>query len=523
MIKQNRNKPLTNLKYIDLEKTMKRNQISRRSFLKYVATIAGIAGIYCLTSCGNENEIIDMFLPKKKLLWLYDTGPFGDERIQKELTRKIYEKGLNVEIMFQWYNPALYYDYNPQVEGIEGRTALFPDFEGADIVSLIPNSAVTKLTEFYVELARQGKLFCMADSDSLKGENWLLEAFPEPILEGWKVDGKIYGICNISTNLIPFLVINKKYLGDREERLIGLTKESFFELVGEICEEQQTKGNKEFIGFYPPIFHESSKLERITGSDGLGAYLGEDNKWHVQLLIDDDDYMDTLRQVNAINQNNVYFSLEPMKNNFFSMVQVCYGEENARKVTASTILAEHEVDEKDFLSINVSEWWKYSHHGDGRKTVIWNTSENKELAMKVLEIIYTDKDISNLLMYGVKNENYVTEEGVLVSSYNHRNRIGNIFLSEPTQRDSSDMNELLNEYFAAADTSLYGFHFDQTKMREEWDNITKSFIKHVKFYMGLSDHLEEEEKEIRNELNEACVEKVIDEIEKQLNTFVRVD
>ena len=67
---------------------------------------------------------------------------------------------------------------------------------------------------------------------------------------------------------------------------------------------------------------------------------------------------------------------------------------------------------------------------------------------------------------------------------------------------------------------MAGFYPDLRGMKEDWKKLVMVQIRHLNFYLGLSENQEEEEAVIRAELEEAGLEKILEELNRQLREFI---
>lgn len=113
-----------------------------------------------------------------------------------------------------------------------------------------------------------------------------------------------------------------------------------------------------------------------------------------------------------------------------------------------------------------------------------------EKAVKLLDIMLTNPDVANLLMYGVEGSDYVIKdaeqnivgypEGITSSNVGWNNETwvaGNGFLAYVWESDPADIWQQYGEFNASATTSpLYGFTFDTTNVKTEITAITNVML-----------------------------------------------
>ncbi len=156
-------------------------------------------------------------------------------------------------------------------------------------------------------------------------------------------------------------------------------------------------------------------------------------------------------------------------------------------------------------------------------TAISRTSKHPELALKMVELVNTDKDVYNLICFGIKDKHYTLDENGRVI-YNDEGgyipkacwKFGNQFnaLLLPGQPDDVwEQTRKINEN--ATPSPLIGFIFDTKpvvndisavrSVKSEYAAIEKGVIKDYDAYLA----------EYSKKLEEAGLDRIIDELNKQ--------
>ena len=153
-----------------------------------------------------------------------------------------------------------------------------------------------------------------------------------------------------------------------------------------------------------------------------------------------------------------------------------------------------------------------------------------EKAVKLLDIMLTNKDISNLLMYGVEGNDYVIKDeaagivgypdGVESSNVGWNNETwlaGNGALAYVWESDDADIWQQYEEFNTSADTSpLYGFTFDTTNVKTEITAITNVIKKYKAVICAGYSEPEEAVAQMADELEAAGINRIIEEAETQI-------
>lgn len=164
---------------------------------------------------------------------------------------------------------------------------------------------------------------------------------------------------------------------------------------------------------------------------------------------------------------------------------------------------------------NSSEWC--SSNG------IASWSKNKDAAFKMLGIVNTDKQIANLLEYGIEGKDYNLNDGV-VKPINRRNLIlgGSCLVNNALLLPD---NEYINKNFdineqneRVQSSPILGFYFDKTPVAKEvaaTDTITKKWAGRLFYSCDVDAVLAQMKLELKN----AGLDKVIAEANKQIKAY----
>ncbi len=156
------------------------------------------------------------------------------------------------------------------------------------------------------------------------------------------------------------------------------------------------------------------------------------------------------------------------------------------------------------------------------------TSKYPDEAVKMLEIMYTDKDIYNLLSWGIEGENYEFVDGsdkiIRVkenNTYSMSNwAMGSVINSYILEGNDENLWETTKQFNDAAVASpLLGFTLDNSAISAELGNcetVYKEYISTIEY--GLSDPEEVVPKFI-SDLKNAGVDAVISEVQRQIDEW----
>ncbi len=160
-------------------------------------------------------------------------------------------------------------------------------------------------------------------------------------------------------------------------------------------------------------------------------------------------------------------------------------------------------------------------------TAISTTSKHPGEALKMIEIIYSDAEIYNLLCWGIEGVHYTkNEEGkITIADNSNYDRIANwkigptynSLLLNNQEESVYDETRKFNE--SAIPSPLLGFIFDTTSVATELSNCTTVINKEMQtLEMGLIDPKEGLANFLKN-LEVAGSQKIIDEIQRQIDEW----
>lgn len=163
--------------------------------------------------------------------------------------------------------------------------------------------------------------------------------------------------------------------------------------------------------------------------------------------------------------------------------------------------------------------------------VIPYTSENPERAMQVLNLIYTEKDIYQLLVYGIAGEHYITNNDGTITRPAADNRtytgltnwtIGTCMFSLPESASMINYyQDLKNQEATAEENPLVGFSFSTENIATQYANIRPVRTEYQ--YCFFQDNWEEAQKEFIEKMYAAGYQDYIDEYKKQLKEYVEAN
>lgn len=156
------------------------------------------------------------------------------------------------------------------------------------------------------------------------------------------------------------------------------------------------------------------------------------------------------------------------------------------------------------------------------------TAEEPEAAVQVMNLLYSDADIQNLLVWGIEGKDYtLNDEGEAVKSENgtyssHMFLWGNGLLSYPAQGQGGDYMERLKAADEAAPISKYlGFSADVSGIANELTAVNNVISQYrATLESGASTDLKADYDTYCQAMKDAGIDKIISAYQEQLNQWL---
>ncbi|QDH23077.1 ABC transporter substrate-binding protein [Saccharibacillus brassicae] len=357
------------------------------------------------------------------------------------------------------------------------------------------------------------------------------KSVPDFVWDSLKIDGKIHAIPNYQTvtnkegfyvqkrfadkynldvnsikklaDIEPFLEQIKKnekgvtpFVVDRRGKLINAPRQFNLEPIGNL--------NTNVIGI---DLGNPDKIINVYESENYKKYLDFIRSWYTKGYINEDAAV--LKNVADLSKTgevavDFHNALKP-------------GGAVERKATSGG---------QEIIEIPLTEPYITSGTTIATNQAISRTSANPERAMMLINLVNTDKELYNLLVYGIEGKHYtkVSDNVVKVkedSSYKAADWVfGNVFNGYLLEgKDPGVPEETRKENESAITSPINGFKFDSAPVAAEIANVTSVIDQ---YGPGLNTGIVETEDklaEFQKKLNEAGAEKVVAEAQKQLDEW----
>ncbi|MBP3360791.1 MAG: ABC transporter substrate-binding protein [Clostridia bacterium] len=351
------------------------------------------------------------------------------------------------------------------------------------------------------------------------------------LLEGARIDGKIYGLPVIKESSMCYGWIYRKDIADKYG--IDMSKVKSFEDLEPIA--KMIKEKEPDIKYPVDWNGDQSPSGSISGFDILAANVlgcrGGDDTFTV---VNKMDLPETLEQFKLGHRFYTEGLIkEDILTNFNDYTQRL---KNGQAFCVLMPLKPGKVGELlknsnyEFAQEYVQTPKKMLNAGSSSLNVISVTSKNPGRVARFMELLNTDEYLNNLVVYGVEGRHYekvsdkvvkvIPEGGYTLSGSQWM--IANIYLNYTTVEEEPDKYEQLKKFDEEATPNLLnGFRFVTQDIQAELAAcaaVTKQYGNQVS--LGALDP-EPILETYRRELNNAGIEKIKIELQKQINEFIK--
>lgn len=490
----------------------------KKTMKRIVALTLAVAAIGGVTGCGTKKEnteTLKWYLPAD------NSSNLNAEDIYAEASAKIKEKtGANVEFVAVPFG-----EYEGKMQTLTAAA------EQIDIM-FVSNW----VNNYYSNISKN---MLLPLDDMLKETPELYNTIPDYLWEGAKVNGKIYAVPNqqIAARETRFAIPeqNEKLLGINAEEYFN--KENDYKATLEDCESylrilhEKTNtyaqleiiwadgvnlfGMEEVVGSYLPgaIRYSDDELKLINQyeTDEFKYYINKRRQWVKEGLIQNE--VEDKRVLPGLTDENVLIPALLRVNTYKPGVEV------------------DEFNEHKFYPAWFSKSKAYLTSGGITATMngISATCKNPQLALKVLEYVNTDKEIFNLLSFGIEGVNYtkigenkikrIQETPYVVANW----AIGNVFNSYLEENQADDTWEATKAINDGAERSpLLGFNPNLDELKPQvasCKSVIDEFLEALDF--GIVD-VDTVYPQFIAKLKSSGADEIIAEVQKQIDEWQKV-
>ena len=468
---------------------------------KRMALIAALVGTgLVLSACGTGGN--QTASGTETLTWLIAGNSQPDGEMVLKKANEILEKEIGAKIDIQWIETSAY------SERMIMNMASGLDFD----------LCFTGYVNPYDKGVEHGGFYDI--TELLETETPALKAsIPEYAWTPAKIKGKIYAVPNLQVYFNVNSYEIKKDLADKYGLDVSKVKratdlEPFFE---------QIKANEPII--YPfrgnGVFLEEY-FEEITSGIGI---LRDGSSKRVISMYEDERYLEKIRIAHE------WYKKGYVREDIASSGDDTTEYQAGRYAVNGTSWKPGVEDTKknslgyEVVYANISEPYIQRASALLTMTAVGADSKNPVKALKTIEAVQTNKELYNLLSYGIEGTHYtLTEDGKVryMEDSNYKTSawvFGNQFqalLEEGQADDIWEETARLNE--TAQQSPIYDFAFNSEPVRSELSQIS-TIIGEYQAVMKGSDPLEKWHDTFISRLYTAGYQKVMDEVQRQLDEY----
>jgi putative aldouronate transport system substrate-binding protein len=380
----------------------------------------------------------------------------------------------------------------------------------------------------------QGRMLPLDDLIDKYGSD-IKKSVDPAYLDAARVNGKIYGVTSIRDLAANRGLVMRKDLVDKYK--IDVSKIKSLDDLDPVFKtiKDNEPGMTPLVGYTPKNTPASSFVYKDFDplDNSMGVLRLQDDSLKVVDLYETKEYagyLDTIRRwynagflakdaattkdnANDLVKANRAFS-------FFTSMKPGYEGQASRSIG------------KDMVSVEIAPATSLTNNVTKFMWSIAKNSKDPKRAMMFLDLMYSDKDIINLLDWGIEGKDYVKgsdntidyPSGVTASTVEYGLNLnwlfGNSFLSYIFKPDPADLWDRMDKFNKGAIKSrAFGFTFDVTPVKTEVATVTNVINQ---YQLGLETGSLDPKTELPNyiqKLKDAGIDKIIAEKQKQLDEW----
>jgi len=362
-------------------------------------------------------------------------------------------------------------------------------------------------------------------NDYLEKAPALKESIPDYAWEAVKVgNGDIYAVPNLQIYAMwQALYITKSYADKYELDVESVkTPEDLVPFLEKI------RDNEPDVYPYSPGLYPWCEYDSTAVVPGIGdiRVKNDDGKAKVYLAYETKEYKKGVKALNDFyKQGFIRKDIASAANDSTSAKQTVVTQ-GAYKPGAELDIAK--TDRGEVYAIPMGEPCLSQEMALQTLTAVSATSKNPEKAIKLLELVNTDKEVYHLIVHGIEGTHYEKLDDGHIRPLNKDYGFhaagwyfGNQFNSLVTEGKDLDIWEQMAEVNENATVSkLYGWTLDTTAITNEVANISAS----VSEFSGLRNGTADPQTTIKafaDKMESAGIDRVVEEAQKQINEYIK--
>lgn len=382
----------------------------------------------------------------------------------------------------------------------------------------------------YATNALNGKLLPIDDMLEQHGQG-IVEAVGADYMESARVAGKIHGVPTLHSYASQPAIFMRKDLIDKHN--IDVASIHSLEDLDSIF--QVIKDNEPGVA---PLASGLSRTMQFYRSydrmgDGYGVLPGFDNDMQLVNLYETEEYAELLQVMRrwfeagyvnkdaATTQSTQADLLKADKAfSYITMNKPEIRAQEERLIGKELVVVNLDIDAYAVTTDVITGLWGIAQQ-----------SENPERVMKLLDLMYTDNELVNLLTWGIEGKHYVKvsdntinyPDGVDRSNVGYTMNaltVSNPLIAYTLEGEDPDLAQSIKEWNESAKKSkALGFTFNPSNVQNEMTAISNVIKRYEAVLETGSIDPESKLQEFRDQLKAAGIDKVIEEKQKQLDEW----
>lgn len=447
---------------------------------------------------------------------VYPGNPQADEKVIEEAMNKILKEKINATIDLQ---PIDWGAWNDKIN------LMIASREAVDII-------FTAQWNGHAANVGKGAFLELNDLLAQHGQG-ILETLDSAFLEGAKINGKNYGVPTNKELAAQGGIVYRKDIADelgldlsgvREpadlEPFLKAVKEAKPDMIPLFFRDGEHFNVHYFANYdpmgdaaIPGVVLKDQDSTTVTAEFELERYknyMGVARDYFLKGYINSDAATTQLSNQDAIKAGNVFAMLAPMKPG--------KAEEIANYAGLQGKLAQVNMTAKTIATSETA----------GSMLGISQTSGDPARAMMLINLLHTDKELNNILNFGIENTHFTRDGEIITATENGKNynpgaawMFGSQFLNYVWNTEDPDKWAKFKEFNEGAKSSpALGFVFDSEPVKSEVGAIANVRRQYEVALNSGSVDVDKVLPEYVAQLKSAGIDKVIEEKQKQFDAFL---
>ncbi|SEA60889.1 ABC transporter substrate-binding protein [Paenibacillus sp. 276b] len=439
-----------------------------------------------------------------------------DLTLVQDQINKIAQEKINVNVKLL---PIGFGDWQQQTN------LMFSSNEKLDLIPTVYN---------YSSLVSKGQLVALDDLLEKQGQG-ITQALDQTYLDAAKVKGSIYGVPTLRDMATTYGIAMRKDLVDKYK--IDVDKIQTLQDVEQVLKTVKA-GEPDISPLVPGAIGASilgTYQTYDTLGDQIGVLPGYDNHMKVANLYETEEYMNQLQMVRKWYEEGLILKdAATNKTSQYDLIRSKRAFAYLLRVQPQTYDGETQTSG---VPMKVATFSKPVSTTSTITNVMWGipvNSKTPDKAMEFLNLMYTNKDIANLLIWGIEGKHYVVKSGNVIdfpqgvdsqnSGYylNMGWLFGNQFLSYVFNGQDPDIWDKIKEFNkSAVNSKALGFSFDSSPVKVEFASVGNVISQYAVPLETGSVNPDEILPDFIAKLKSAGIDKILMEKQKQLDEWVK--